>query len=252
MTDTPTTQATETPPPLLAVPSRIAFATHDGLAIPQDISGDTFERFGHELTPYDPDVLQSFDVVRREGRGPRGFNTGARWIVGPRGHLLEGSASNPVERGRVRSRGLELPPRMCVELGERFTLERSGILWYAFPMPEETKSEPPASVDVVIQTKSEPPAPELPTGKWGWRASELPEGAILVYQPGTWYRSGRGLEFCFAEPPRMVTGRPGYWVGKVLMRDGRVTALIWGPKTRELSWWERFTADHLGRKQVVT
>lgn len=245
---------TDAPPLLL---SRLTFDIEEGRAFPRNppIDPKDFERFAEELLPYERDS-GIFDAVRREGSSASGFRAGARWIVGPCG--LKAGPGKSVCRCKVirsialnRPYGLELPPDMVRELGEGFTLERHGILWYAFPMTNEAKNEAPASVDVVIHEMSEAPPAELPYGLWGWKAEELPPGAILVYRAGTWYRSGRGVEFCFAEPPRMVTGRPGYWVGKVLMRDGRVCTLIWGTQTRELTWWERFSADHFGRKQVV-
>jgi hypothetical protein len=262
MTDTPTTQATETPSPPL--PSRIAFVIRDVCAFPRDLSPKDFTRFARELMGgYDEDGR--FDAVRRGDidNAATGFKAGARWIIGPRlgigappgttldaGHVIF-DASAPT--WPLFAESLRLPARMLAEIRAGFTLERHGIHWYAFPMSEETKSEPPASVDVVIQTRSEPPPAELPHGRWGWDPAKIPPGSILVYQTGTWYRSGRGIEFCFAEPPRMATGKgPGYWVGKVLMRDGRVGTLIWGPQTRVCTWWECFTADHFGRKQVVT
>ena len=91
---------------------------------------------------------------------------------------------------------------------------------------------------------------DLTIGSFEWK--ERPKGAVLVYQLGRWYRSGNGVEFTLAEVPQMVAGKPGYWVGSVLLRDGRVAALSWGPKTRPLSWWERLSYELGIRKEKTT
>ena len=95
----------------------------------------------------------------------------------------------------------------------------------------------PAS-HVQIAEKKDPPA-ELARGLWGWSPDQLPKGSILVYELDTWYRNGKGAEFMILEPPRMVSNRTGFWVGDVLLADGRVVALVWGPNTRKVSWWSR-------------
>jgi hypothetical protein len=113
----------------------------------------------------------------------------------------------------------------CIDNGEHE--------WFT---PEVPSATPPTS-DTEAAMREQ--GIERPEGEWGWRAGELPKGAPLVYELGRWYRSGRGVEFMLAVPARRVTGRPGYWVGSVLFRDGHVDALKWGPATRPLPWWVR-------------
>jgi hypothetical protein len=67
-------------------------------------------------------------------------------------------------------------------------------------------------------------------GSWEWP----PDTPIRIYEIGRWYRNGRGTEFTPCEPPRRCTDKPGYWVGPVLLRDGRVNVLVWGPQTEDL------------------
>ncbi len=70
--------------------------------------------------------------------------------------------------------------------------------------------------------------PEPVQGKWFDDG-----GYTTVYRPNTWYISGKGVEFIFFEPPRRDAGKKGYWVGKVMLADGTITILEWGPLTRE-------------------
>jgi hypothetical protein len=124
----------------------------------------------------------------------------------------------------------ELCPNYRKNTGQPLNMSH---VWFTPERPSATKPE--SDAEALMRHESA----ERVEGTFGWRPEEIPEGAILVYDVGRWYRSGRGVEFFLATTPRRVTGRPGYWVGSVLFRDGHVDALMWGPATRPLSWWER-------------
>jgi hypothetical protein len=180
----------------------------------------------------DPDYDPLFDVIRRAGsKEARGFKCRPHWRLTPRGvgtreqngdALFQGRAvhldEGPYGAEESRYNALQLPTPFFGECGSSFSLVQSGPQWVVIP-------EGPA-----IEDKEAPP--ELPEGEWGWRKEDVPKGAILVYELGESYVSGNGVEFTLCEMPRQVCGKPGYWVGPVLLlSDQTVGVLVWGPKT---------------------
>ena len=93
-----------------------------------------------------------------------------------------------------------------------------------------------------IQELAAEPDIDRPVGRYGWEPADVPKGGRILFPPRRWYRSPSGIDFWIAESGRRVTGKPGYWVGSALLRDGRVQAIEWGPFCRPLTLWERFLA----------
>jgi hypothetical protein len=183
----------------------------------------------------DPDYDPTFSVIRRAGTNDKGFKCRPHWrlsALSPHAAQMPGDASfqgraavleggDPIPLGAEVApwNALQLPTALFGECGASFALVPSAPSHWVI-VPEEPE------VEVTEE------APRLPEGVWGWKKEDVPKGAILVYEIGKTYVSGNGLVFTIFEQPRMVSGKPGYWVGPVLLADATVGVLVWGPKTK--------------------